>query len=74
MHRKDDQYSPGSFLDTENDVSAYEVVSMQKSFAPGGGHKSDQQRESAIDPAMKCPEGGAAPASSDTKFYKSPHV
>jgi hypothetical protein len=31
MHRKDDQYSPRSFLDTEKDVSAYEIVSIQKS-------------------------------------------
>jgi hypothetical protein len=74
MHRKDDQYSPRSFLDTENDVSVCEVVSMQKSFAPDGGHNSDQQRERAIEPARKWPEGGAASAGSDTKFYKSPHV
>jgi len=74
MHRKDDQYSPGSFLDTENDVSAYEFVSIQKSFPPGGAHNGDRQRESAIDPVGKWPQGGAAPAGSDTKFYKSPHV
>jgi len=74
MHRKDDQYSPRSFRETENDVSVCEFVSAQKSFAPGAGRNSDQQQASAIDRARKWPAGGGGSAGSDNKFYKSPYV
>jgi len=74
MHRKDDQYSPSSFLDTENDVSVYEIVSVQKCLAPRAGRNSDELQAGAISPARTWPTGGGGPAGSDTKFYKSPHV
>lgn len=74
MHRKDDQYSPILFLDTENDVSVCEIFSAQRSAAPGAGRKSDRSQADAINPARKWPVRGAATAGSDNKFYKSPHV
>jgi hypothetical protein len=74
MHRKDDQYSPILFLDAENDVPACEIVSAQKSVAPGASRKRDRLQAGAINPARKWPVRAAASAGSDNKFYKSPHV
>jgi len=60
MHRKDDQYSPSSFLDTENDVSVYEIVSVQKCLAPRAGRNSDELQAGAISPARTWPTAAAA--------------
>jgi hypothetical protein len=74
MHRKDDQYSPRSFLDTENDFQVYEIVSAQKSVARRVGRNSDQMQAGAISAARTWPTGRVSPACFDNKFYKSPYV
>jgi hypothetical protein len=51
MHRKDDRYSPKLFLDAENDVPAYKIVSAQKSFALSAGRNSGERQASAISAA-----------------------
>src|SRR5690242_1409666 len=53
MHRKDDQYSPILFRGMENDVPVCEIVSAQKSVAPGTGRQADRLLAGGINPARK---------------------